>query len=72
MGIHFKVKMDHDNLKHFLEQILFLEEEKKWVTNMLGYEFDVIYRKGKKIFVADALSTKGEDVESLFCDISII
>ena len=35
MGRHFKVKMDHDSLKYFLEQILSLEEQKKWVTNML-------------------------------------
>ena len=25
MGRHFKVKMDHDSLKYFLEQILYLE-----------------------------------------------
>ena len=72
MGRHFKVKMDHDSLKYFLEQILSLEEQKKWVTNMLGYDFDIIYRKGKKIFVADALSRKNEDVKALFCAISII
>ena len=39
---------------------------------MLGYDFDIIYRKGKKKFVADALSRKDEDVEALFCAISII
>jgi len=39
---------------------------------MLGYDFDIIYRKGKKIFVADALSRKDEDVEEMFCAISII
>ena len=26
MGRHFKVKMDHDSLKYFLEQRLYLEE----------------------------------------------
>jgi len=45
MGRHFKVKMDHDILKYFLEQILSLEEQKKWVTNMLGYDFEIIYKK---------------------------
>ena len=40
MGRHFKVKMDDDGLKYFLEQILSLEEQKKWVTNMLSYHFD--------------------------------
>jgi len=39
---------------------------------MFGYDFDIIYRKGKKIFVVDALSRKDEDVEALFCAISII
>jgi len=39
---------------------------------MLGYDFDIIYRKGKQNFVADALSRKDEDVEELFCVISII
>jgi len=72
MGRHFKVKMDHGSLKYFLEQILSLEEQKKWVTNMLGYEFDIIHRKGKQNFVADALSRKDEDVEALFCAVSII
>jgi len=72
MGRHFKVKMDHDSLKYFLEQILSIEEQKKWVTNILGYDFDIIYRKGKKNFATDALSRKDEDVEALFCAISII
>ena len=72
MERHFKVKMDHDSLKYFLEQILSLEEQKKCVTNMLGYDFKIIYKKGKKNVVADALSRKEEDVEALFCVISII
>ena len=66
MERHFKVTMDHDSLKYFLEQLLALEEQKKCVINMLGYDFDIIYRKWKKIFVADALSRKDEDVEALF------
>jgi len=38
---------------------------------MLGYDFEIIYKKGKKNVVANALSRKDEDVEALFC-ISII
>ena len=55
-------KADHDSLKYFLEQRLSFEEQKKWVTKMLGYDFDIIYKKGKKNVVADALSIKDEDV----------
>ena len=39
---------------------------------MLGYDFEIIYKKGKKNIVADALSRKDEDVEELFCAVSII
>ena len=39
---------------------------------MLGYDFEIIYKKGKKIFVADALLRKDEDVEALLYAISII
>ena len=72
MGRHFKVKTDHDSLKHFLEQILSSEEQQKWVTKMLGYDFEIIYKKGKLNFVADALSRNNEEVEALLCAISII
>ena len=72
MGRHFKVKIDHDSLKQFLEQRLSSEEHQKWVTKMLGYDFEIIYKKGKLNVVADALSRKDEEVEALLCAISII
>ena len=39
---------------------------------MLGYDIEIIYKKGKKNVVADALSRKDEDVESLLYAISIL
>jgi len=72
MGRHFKVKTDHDSLKYFLEQRLSSEEQQKWLTKMLGYDFEIIYKKGKQNVVADALSRKVEDVEALLCAFSII
>ena len=72
MGRHFKVKTDHDSLKHFLEQRLSSKEQQKWVTKMLGYDFEIIYKKGKINVVADALLIKDEEVEELLCAIYII
>ena len=72
MGRHFKVKTDHDSLKHFLEQRLLSEEQQKWVTKMLGYDFEIIYKKGKLNVVADGLSRKNEEVEAFLWAISII
>ena len=39
---------------------------------MLGYDFEIIYKKGKQNVVANALSRKDEDVESLLSSISIL
>ena len=39
---------------------------------MLGYEFEIIYKKGKQNMVAGALSRKEEDTEGLLCAISIL
>jgi hypothetical protein len=47
IGRHFKVKTDHDSLKYFLEQRLSSEEQQKWVTKILGYDFEIVYKKGK-------------------------
>jgi hypothetical protein len=72
IGRHFKVKTDHDSLKYFLEQRLSSKEQQKWVTKILGYDFEIVYKKGKKNVVADALSRKDEDVEAFLYAISII
>jgi hypothetical protein len=39
---------------------------------MLGYDLEIIYKKGKKFFVKYALSIKDEYVEAFICVISII
>jgi hypothetical protein len=39
---------------------------------MLGYDFEIIYKKGNKTFVADALSRKDEYVEAFLYSITII
>ena len=39
---------------------------------MLGYDFEIIYKKGKQNMVADALLRKDEDLGALLCAISII
>ena len=39
---------------------------------MLGYDFEIIYKKEKTNIVSYALSRKDEDVEAFFCAIYII
>jgi hypothetical protein len=44
--------------------------EKKWVTKMMGYDFEIIYKKGKHNIVAYTLSIK-EEKKGPLCAISI-
>ena len=39
---------------------------------MLGYDFEITYKKGKLNVFADALSRNNEEVEALLCALSII
>ena len=39
---------------------------------MLGYDLQIIYKKGKKNVVVDALARKDEDVQAFLCVISIL
>jgi hypothetical protein len=42
------------------------EEQQKWVTKLFGYDYEIIYKKGKENVVVDTLSQKYEDEGSLF------
>ena len=39
---------------------------------MLGYDLEIIYKKGKQNMLEDALSRKYDNVKALFCALSII
>jgi hypothetical protein len=66
LGQHFQIKTDHQSLKYFLEQRISSLEQQKWVTKPFGYDYEIIYKKGKENLVADALSHKYEDEGSIF------
>jgi hypothetical protein len=66
IGRHFQIKTDHHSLKYLLEQRLSSLKQHKWVTKMLGYDYEIIYKKGKENVVADALSRQFKEDGSLF------
>jgi hypothetical protein len=66
LGKRFQIKTDHQSLKYFPEQRISFPEKKKWVTELFGYDYEIIYKKGKENVVVDALSQKYEYDGSLF------
>jgi hypothetical protein len=58
VGNKFVVKTDHNSLKYFLEQKDLSERQKKWVTKVQAFDFDIEDVKGKKNIMADALSRR--------------
>jgi hypothetical protein len=62
----FQIKTDHQSLRYFLEQCISSPKQQKWVTKIFGYDYEIIYNKGKYNVVVDALSQKYEDEGSLF------
>jgi hypothetical protein len=47
LGQRFQIKTDHQSLKYFLEQHISSQEQQKWVTKLFGYDYEIIYKKGK-------------------------
>jgi hypothetical protein len=49
IGRNFKVKIDHDSLKYFLEQRLSSKEQQKWVTKILVMILKSSIKRGRKM-----------------------
>ena len=69
LGQRFQIKIDHQSLKYFLEQRISSQEQQKWVTKFFGYDYEIIYKKGKENVVVDALSRKYEEGSLFFLSI---
>lgn len=53
---HFTIRADHHNLKYLVDQKTVTPTQQKWLTKLLGFDYEVVYKKGAENSVADALS----------------
>ncbi|GJR38606.1 putative mitochondrial protein [Tanacetum coccineum] len=56
---NFIIKIDHFSLKYLLDQRITTPTQMKWLPKLIGYDYEVIYKKGLKNGVADALCRLG-------------
>ncbi|KAJ0704368.1 putative nucleotidyltransferase, Ribonuclease H [Helianthus annuus] len=53
---HFVIKTDQKSLKYLLEQKLTTPLQHAWLSKLMGYDYEIVYKKGVENQVADALS----------------
>lgn len=56
IGRRFQIQTDHRMLKYLFKQKIFSMEQQKWVIKLLGYDYEIVYKKGVENLAADALS----------------
>ncbi|GJY69219.1 reverse transcriptase [Tanacetum coccineum] len=71
---HFKIKIYYFSLKYLLDQRLTTPFQTKWLPKLLGYDYEISYKKGNENIVADALSRVEYSVElnSLAYQLSLV
>ncbi|GKA08677.1 putative mitochondrial protein [Tanacetum coccineum] len=55
---HFVIKTDHYSLKYLLDQNITTLAQIKWLPELMGFDYEVVYKKGKDNAAADALSRR--------------
>ncbi|WVZ23326.1 hypothetical protein V8G54_001870 [Vigna mungo] len=58
MGSHFVVHTDQKSLRFLADQRIMGEEQQKWISKLMGFDFEIRYKPGCENRAADALSRK--------------
>ncbi|GKE00805.1 transposon ty3-G gag-pol polyprotein [Tanacetum coccineum] len=69
---HFKIKTDHFSLKYLLKQRITTPSQMKWLPKLIGFDYDILYKKGSENKAADALSRIPTSAQLLTLALSII
>ena len=56
VGRHFIIRTDHQPLKYLMERKVSTPSQHTWLAQLMSYDFDIVYKKGRENGVADALS----------------
>ncbi|KAL4354641.1 hypothetical protein GQ457_06G032960 [Hibiscus cannabinus] len=59
LGRKFTILTDQQSLRELTQQTIQTPEQQRWLSKLIGYNFEICYRPGKMNSVADALSREG-------------
>ncbi|XP_047331390.1 uncharacterized protein LOC124934951 [Impatiens glandulifera] len=57
-GRYFIIRTDHQSLKFLMEQKITTVLQQRWLSKLLGFNYSIIYKRGKTNMAADALSRR--------------
>lgn len=63
LGRQFLIKTDHQSLKFLLEQRVTTPMQQKWLSKLMGFDYEIIYKTGKTNMAADVLSRAEEEAQ---------
>lgn len=55
VGRHFKIRIEHQSLRFLSDQQAITPFQQKWVGKMLGYDYEIVYRKRSNNVAANSL-----------------
>ncbi|GKC04118.1 transposon ty3-I gag-pol polyprotein [Tanacetum coccineum] len=56
LGRKFYVQTDHRSLKYLMEQRIMTLEQQKWISKLVGYDYEITYKPRKENSAVDSLS----------------
>lgn len=70
LGRHFRIYTDQQSLRCLLSQTIQTPTQEKWLSKLLGFDYEILYTSGRSNVVADALSRLRQPAEALFAAVS--
>lgn len=72
MGRHFIIKTNHFSLKNLLDRKITTSMQQKWLTKLMGYDYEIYFKSGQDNKVADALSRQKFDQDISISTLSVV
>ncbi|KAL3509689.1 hypothetical protein ACH5RR_029090 [Cinchona calisaya] len=58
---YFVIETDHESLKCLLDERISTLLQQKWLTKLIGLDYEIQFRKGKENLVANVLSRRVDE-----------